>query len=473
MSRNPIALLCLPLLVSVALAQVPPPTTAPMPAKTDEPKKAETPKPVASPDVEKALEFFKQDKPGDALELLKKSAKANPAQVLPKVQLAQWYLQASKGQNARILTEQAISEDSRHPEGYIWNGNIAFNEGRVTDAMLNLSMALLLSEDKRWDADTKKRYQKEIRYGLVSCYENRGDMLGAKEQLIGLLNDDVKNPALRQRLAATLFRLDFVEEARKELIQAYTDDATIDPPELRLAQLWQGKAGSEADAKKAADCREKAEDWFKKATSTYAKNSKCYRDYAMWLLEAYKTDAAGLYIDQALKLDPTNNDNSAAKSLYLLYKKDFAGAEVLLEAMYKESPNNLFAIGNLTLALAESTDEKKKKRSLELGQALTTQFAKSPVAYSIFAWALYKSGRLDDAEKALGTSASAGQVSYDTAYFFARLAYDRAKYTEAMAFLKPALEAPHGSFVYREEAKMLIQEVARKIPPEKKDTPKQ
>ena len=210
----------------------------PTQTKPEESKKTETPKSVpASPDVEKALELFKQDKVGDALELLKKSAKTNPTQVMPKIQLAQWFLQANKGQNARILTEQAIADDARHPEGYIWNGNIAFNEGRVTDAMLNLSMALLLSDDKRWDADVKKRYQRETRYGLVSCYESRGDMLGAKEQLIGLLNDDTKNAQLRQRLAASLFRLDSVEEARKELIQSYADDATLDPPELKLSLI--------------------------------------------------------------------------------------------------------------------------------------------------------------------------------------------------------------------------------------------
>jgi tetratricopeptide (TPR) repeat protein len=470
LSRTVFALLTAPLLAMAAFAQAP----ATTPAKPDEPKKTESTKPVAvSPDVEKALELFKQDKAGEALELLKKSAKANPTQLLPKVQLAQWFLQAQKGQNARILTEQAIAEEPRHPEGYIWNGNIAFNEGRITEAMLNLSMALLLSEDKRWDTDTKKRYQKEIRYGLVSCYETRGDMPGSKEQLIGLLNDDTKNAGLRQRLAATLFRMDSVEEARKELIQAYTDDATVDPPELKLAQFWQAKANSEGDAKKAAECREKAEDWYKKTTSTYAKNAKGYREYSMWLLEAYKTEAAGLYIEQALKLEPTSTENLAAKSLYLLYKKDFAGAETLLEAMYKESPNNLFAIGNLCIALAESNDEKKKKRSVELGQALTTQFAKSPVAYSIFGWALYKSGRTDDAEKALNTSATAGQLSYDTAYFFAKLAFDKAKYPEAMNFLKPALEAQHGSFVYREDAKLLIAEVVKKLPaPEKKDPPK-
>jgi tetratricopeptide (TPR) repeat protein len=466
-----IALLAAPLLLGVALAQAP---TTPAPAKPDEPKKTEPAKTTpVSPDVEKALELFKQDKAGEALELLKKSAKANPAQILPKVQLAQWFLQANNGKNARILTEQAIADEPRHPEGYIWNGNISFNEGRVTDAMLNLSMALLLSEDKRWDADTKKRYQKEIRYGLVSCYETRGDMPGAKEQLIGLLNDDVKNANLRQRLAATLFRMDSVEEARKELIQAYADDATVDPPELKLAQFWQAKAGSEAEPKKASDCREKAEDWFKKATSSYPKNAKGFREYSMWLLEAYKTEAAGLYIEQALKIEPASTENLAAKALFLLYKKDFAGAEILLEAMYKEQPNNLFAIGNLCIALAESNDEKKKKRSLELGQVLTTQFAKSPVAYSIFGWALYKSGRADDAEKALSTSASAGQVSYDTAYFFGKLAFEKAKYAEAMNFLKPALEAPHGSFVYREDAKLLIVEVAKKLPPpEKKDPPK-
>jgi len=442
-------------------------------AQTAAPAAADVPKAPAAPntDTEKALELFKQDKAGEALELLKRSSKLNPAQVLPKVQMAQWFLQANKGQNARVLTEQAITEEPRHPEGYIWNGNIAFNEGRTTDAMLNLSMAMLMSEDRRWDTDQKKRYLKEARYGLLSCYETRGDMAGAKEQLLGLLNDEPKNAVLRQRLASALFRQDSVEEARKELIQAFADDPTTDPPELVMARLWQARANNDTDAKRAADYRDRAEDWFKKAASSHASSAKVFREYALWLLDAGRTDAAVLYVDQATKLDEKGQETQAAKALQLLYKKDFAAAEVLLEAMYKESPSNLFAMGNLCLTLVESGDEAKRKRSIELGQALVGQHSKSPAAYSVYGYVLYKNNRLDEAEKALATASSAGQVSFDTAYYIARLLFDRAKYAEASSVLKGALDAPHGGFVFRTEAKALAVEIAKKAPAEPKKTP--
>jgi len=430
--------------------------------------KADPPKTL--PETEKALELFKQEKIGDAVELLAKAGKTNLNLPPPKVQIAQWYLQANKGQNARIMTEQAIAEDNRHPECYLWNANIAYNEGRVTDATLNLSMALLLTDDKRWDADQKKRFAREARYGLASCYESRADFSSAKEQIIGLLNDDAKNAGLRQRLATILFRQDSVEEARKELAQAFADDSTTDPPELRLAALWQLKSNGEADSKKAVEARDKAEEWFKKAATAHPKNAKCFREYALWLLDANKVDAALLYIDQAVQLDAGNKDNLSAKGLYQLYK-DYAAAEASFETLYKESPNNLFAMANLCLSLAESKDEKKRKRAGDLADALVKQYPRAPVAYSIAGWCQYRQGKLDEAEKALAQSASVGQVSYDTAYFMACVLRDRQKFAEAVSILKPAIEAAHGPFIYRAEAKVLLPEIAAKIP-EKKDPPK-
>lgn len=462
MTRSTALAAVLTLAFAAAVGGQPPPTP-PMPTKPAAP--------APNPDVEKALELFKQNKVPDALELLKKAAKANPALPQPKLQLAQWCLQANNGQLARQFIEQAIAEDRTHVEGYVFNGNVAFNEGRVTEAILNLQTAEALAREPRWDAEQRKRFLRNIRDGLASCFTARGDYDAAKEHLRGMLNEDPKNGLLRQRLAEVVFRGGKPEEAFEELTKAFADDATLDPPDLRMAVLWQGKSTASGAATAAEADRKKAEDHFKKAVTAHPKNAKCHREYAVWLMEDGRTDAAGLYVEAMTAIDPAGRDTLAAKALWHLHRKEYAAAEAVLEGIMKDAPGDSFASGYLCVALAESGDEKKRKRAVELAETLVRANQRAPLPYAVLGWSLLKAGKVDDADKALGVVLSAGQVSLDTAYYLARLLAEKQKFEEAHRILKEAVSSPHGLFVYRQEAKAWLPELAKKVP-EKKDEPK-
>ncbi len=464
MTRPTALTLALTLALAGAIGGQPPPT----PPTPTPPAKPGAPAP--NPDVEKALELFKQNKVPDALELLKKAVKANPALPLPKLQIAQWCLQTNNGQVARQFIEQAIAEDRTHVEGYLFNGNVAFNEGRLTEAILNLQTAEALAKEPRWDAEQKKRYLRNVRDGLASCFSARRDFDAAKEYLRGMLNEDPKNGPLRQRLAEVVFLTGKPEEAFDELTKAFADDPTLDPPDLRMAALWQGKSTTSEPTVAAAD-RQKAEDHYKKAVTAHAKNAKCHREYAVWLMEDGKTDAAGLYVEAMAKIDPTGRDTAAAKALWHLHRKEYPAAETLLEGIMKDAPGDSFATGYLCVALAESGDEKKVKRAVDLADTLVKQNQRAPLPYAVLGWSLLKAGRADDADKALGVALSAGQVNLDTAYYLAKLLDAKQKYEDAHRFLKEAVSSPHGLFVYRQDAKAWLPELAKKVP-EKKDEPK-
>jgi tetratricopeptide (TPR) repeat protein len=450
------------LLVATATAQ-------PDPAKPDPAKPAAPAKP--DPAMEKALELFKQQKLPEAIEQLKVAGKANPNLPPPKVTLAQWALQGQNGQAARMLVEQAIAEDPTHADPYLLNASFALGEGRVTDAILNLQVVERLAREPRWDAEQKKRLTREARTGMASCFLTRGDFAAAKEQFKGLLNDDPKNAPLRQKLAEAVFRAGQPAEALDELTRAFADDATLDPPDLRMAALWQQKANGEAVATDAATYRGRAEEHLKKAVAAHSKVAKCHREYAVWLMEDGRPDAAVLYLDALSKLEPSSRDTVAARALWHLYRKEYAVAEPLLEAIMKDAPGDSFATGYLCVCLAESGDERKKKRAIELVDTLVRQNPKAPLPYAIAGWCLLKSGRVDDAEKALATSASTGQVTFDTAFFLAKLLIEKQKFEDAHRLLKDATAAPHGPFLYRAEAKALLAEVAKKVPA-KPDEPK-
>jgi len=120
--------------------------------------------------------------------------------------------------------------------------------------------------------------------------------------------------------------------------------------------------------------------------------------------------------------------------------------------------------------LVESADEKKKKRGGELAESLVKQNSRSADAYAVLGYCYFKLGRIDDADKALGAAASAGQVGLDTAYYLALVLNEKKKYAEGHKILDEAVKA-RGPFVYRAEARVFLADLAKKVP-EKKDEPK-
>ncbi|MCU0705352.1 MAG: tetratricopeptide repeat protein [Fimbriiglobus sp.] len=428
---------------------------------------AQTKPTTPPPEVEQALEALKANKVTEALDKLASAAKTNTQLPPPKVQLAQWLFQMGNGPAARTFIEQALAEDPKHPEGYLLNANFAFGEGRMTDAFLSLRLALDLTADPRWDADQKKRFAREARSGLVEVCFTRGDFAAAKEYALELLNADPKSGATRARLATVVFRQDKPAEAEKEYTQAFADDPTLDPPELQLAGQWQLRATSEADPAKKSAATDKTEEWLKKAVSAHPKNPKPAREYGLWLLSAGKLNAAGPYIDAAHALDPNGKETAVARAVWLLNKKDATAAEPILEGVYKDSPADLNALSLLCLCLSESSDDKKKKRAVELADTLVRQNPKGAAGYAVLGWCLYKGGRKDDAERALATALNSGQINSDAAYFAARLLVDKQKYEDAHKLLVGATGVKQGMFIYRSDADALLAEVAKKLPEKK------
>ena len=154
------------------------------------------------------------------------------------------------------------------------------------------------------------------------------------------------------------------------------------------------------------------------------------------------------------------------QALLLRYKKEYPAAEVAFEQLHKDTPGDPFALGNLALVLAESTDEKKRKRAVELAETNVKQNSRSPDAYAVLGYCYFKVNRIDDADQALGTAASGGQVGLDTAYFLTLVLNEKKKFVEAHKILFEAVNA-RGPFVYRAEARVFLADLVKRLPEKK------
>lgn len=435
-------------LVAAAVAQTPTPV---QPQAKDDKSKDDKGK-AATPDEQKAREAFKEGKFDDALKALQAAAKANPAMSPPRLILSRWFLETERGSQARVMLEQAAAEDPLHPEILLTNGNYALNEGRITDTVLNCSAALEAANSPRWDAETKKRFQREARLGLIAAFDRRGDFASAKTHLIALLEADPKNAELRKQLATANFLLNRPDDAFTDFQTAFKDDSTQNPPELAMALLWNGKLDFT-----------KADEMFQKAAKAYPNAAKVHRAYANYLLDRGRVDTAKTHLAAAQQLEPTARDTKAIAGLMARYTKDYIAAAQIFEELVRDHPTFDFATACLALVLAESSDPNQKRRSVELAEVYVQRNSRLADAYAVYGYCLLKNNRLADAEKALATATQGGRANPDTAYFLARLLAEKGKPEEAHKLLTEAVANP-APFVYRKDAEALAAELAKKLP---------
>jgi tetratricopeptide (TPR) repeat protein len=367
---------------------------------------------------------------------------------------ARWCVETGKGPQARLLIEQAATDDPAHPDVLLTNASFALAEGRVTDAILGCTAALAATDSARWDADTKKKYQREARLGLAAAFEARGDSASVKTHLAALLDADPRNAALRHRLARTLFLVGAPDEAFGELQTAHKEDPTLDPPQMSMAQLWTGKHDFP-----------KADEWYTKAVAAHPNSAKVHRALAGYLLDRGRPDAAGAHLVAAQKLEPTARETKALAGLAARYAKDYAAATAVFEELVKDHPSFGFGVVNLALVLAESGDATGKRRATELAEGYARQNPRAGEPRAVLAYCLFKAGRTADAEKVARTTAG-GALSPDAAYFVARVLADRGATDEAQKLLRTAAESKDG-FVYRKDAADLLADLDKKNPPKK------
>ena len=410
--------------------------------------------PTPSAGETKAREAFQNGKLDDALKLLQDAAKANPM-LVPKVTVSRWLLEANQGLQARQWLERAAADDPAHPAVLLMNARYALNEGRITDGILSSDAALGGAASPRWDAETRKTFQRDARLLLIAGYDRRGDNASARAHLVALLEADPKNPRYRVQLARVHFLTNRPEDAFTELTTARKDDPTLDPPELTMAQLWAEKPDFA-----------KADEWYGKAARAHPTVANVHRGYAGYLLDRGRLDAAKAPVEAAIKIDPTARDTKALIGLAARYAKDYAAATAAFEELARDHPNYVFATANLSLVLAESADANRKRRAIELAEVYVRQNPKLPEAHAVHGYALLKNDRLADAERALLTAASHGSLSPDAAYFLARVFHQKEQFEDAQKLLKDALAA-QGAFVFRGDAQALLNEVEKRVPAKK------
>jgi len=413
-----------------------------------------------NPDIEKAGAFLQKGQIDDAYQSLQEAAKKNPSLPPARLMLARLFLNTTSKegvQQGRVILEQAASESPEDPRVYVTNAVVAMNDGRFVDAILNSELSLKLCAADRWTADQKKEVQTQSRNMLAAAYERRSDWASARTHLTALLELD-KNGQLRQRLATALFFLNQPDDAFMELQQAVKDDATLDPPTVRMAQLWAAKN----DAKLSRE-------WFEKSVKAEPNSIRVHLSYANWLLTQNEIPQAKIHGDTAAKIDANSPDVLKLQGLIARINKDLATAEKIFRQVLNDSPADFFASNQLALIMADQADKNQRSRALQLATVNAQANQRSAEALATLGYVYYRTGNMDEALKSLQAAVSPGQMAADTAYYLALVLQENKKNEDALKVLEQALQLK-GLFIYRNEAQQLMDKVKKDLPKdEKKD----
>ena len=403
----------------------------------------------AIPEVTEAVERFKQQDFGGALDLLKKAAGQNadlpPAQIV----MAQLFSQANQGNAVRVSLERAVVEAPEDPEAYVIMGDIAMAQGRVTEASLLYDKAQALLANFTKSDRRKAILDARNMSGLAAVAEARGDWETAEKRLTAWQKLDPKNAVCLQRLARARFQQRSPGDALKLLREAATLDENVLTPEAQLARFYH-EFGDQKNA----------QIWIDGAIKVAPKDVRTRLVAAQWYLETNQLEKASKEAQEATQLDPKSLEAKLFRGVVALFLKDYKSAETYFEQAHLQSPGNFAASNNLALALIEQDDDQKRRRALEYATANARQNPRATEALSTYGWVQYKLGNVDEADRVLQGAAGTGTLSPDTAYYLAVVSAEKGRKEQAVQLLNAALNTTQ-PFSQRQEAQVLLDQLTR------------
>ena len=262
-------------------------------------------------DIEDAAKAFNGRRYDDAVKLLEKAAKAHPELPPPQTVVADWFARVNQPAPMRQLLELAVKNYPADPQAYIVLGNIALQEGRISDAALEFAKAQDLLKTFKI-ADRKKILEPATIVGLAGIAEARQKWEEAQKQLESYLLLTPKDAAALQRLANAFFQQQDAAEALKKLRQAAEiDEKNVLTPEASLAFFYE----QFGDHKNAVI-------WMNAALQKAPDDLRTCIAAGRWALNTGQFEEAKKHAAKAMQIDPKSMDAKILRGLVSLFLKD-------------------------------------------------------------------------------------------------------------------------------------------------------
>jgi tetratricopeptide (TPR) repeat protein len=325
--------------------------------------------------------------------LLPSSARAsgaNGARYTTDLTIAKMEGIVRNAQALRAFLEKTVTDYPNDPEAYLLLADIAFADGRVTEAHALFEKADGLTQ--KFTENDKRKHQFEIRVlaGRAAVHERRQQWPEAYALLQKWVGIDPDSAVAHQRLGASLYRMQKPAEALEEFKKARDLDTTSNHPQVWLGQLYTSD-NKIPEARKAFEAAYTAEPTVE-ATA---------RAYAEWLIQQNDLDKAQAVAAALRKASPTSVAAILLDGVVAKMRGQNKQAEQTLLQVLTLDPNNNIATNLLALILSEGKDPGELEKALGYAQRNYALFPNATQTKITLAWVLFQMGRLNEAQQYL------------------------------------------------------------------------
>lgn len=405
------------------------------------------------PEIEKAIQRFKNGDVEGAEDYLKQAAEKYPK--LPPVDVihAKMQLAARNAKNMRVLLERTTKENPDDPEAYLILADQAFVQGRITEALALFEMAAPLVEKFSGNSFRKNLFEIRVIAGRSAVAERRQQWEKSTELLKKWLQRDEESSAAYQRLGVAMFNMGESREALNNFRKARELDEKVGHPFVIMGRLFaqqKDKPNSKLNARKA----------FEKAYNEDKGDAKVAQAYAEFLIQDDKLTEAKKVASNLREKAPDSVPALMLDSIISMLQSDRSSAEEALKKVLQADPSHAAATNMLALLLIDSDSTSDRKRSLQYAQMNAQRFGSSSQANITLGWVLYQLGQKAEAQAALQKGLQAGNPSSNSAYLLARIMSEQEGQQEkAISALQQLLKNDKGLFLFRGEAQQLLDQL--------------
>jgi len=406
------------------------------------------------PEVESAIQRFRNGDAEGAREYLQQAKQKFPK--LPPVDLllAKLFVFAQDGERARAQLELTVTNHPNDPEAYLLLADLAFAQGRTTEAHALFEKARSLVQGFTENAKRQQNFNIRVLAGLSAVHERRQQWDEASKLLSEWVKLDPDSSAAHTRMGITLFRLKKPAEAFAEFKKARELKTDSSHPYVVMGQLYTQEAKI-AEARKA----------FEQAYKEEPKNESTARAYAEWLIQQSELDKAQQVAATMRKDSPDSLTALMLDGVIAMMRKQPQAAEEALTKVLTLDVANAGATNLLALILAESTNPAQQEKALSYAQMNAQRFPNNSQALITMAWVLSKLGRGNESDAYLQQAVKTGGLNADSAYLVARILLQKNQRDNARKALEQVLaQAGAGMFMYRKEAEALLKELGGTVP---------
>lgn len=386
-----------------------------------------------------------------AAERLKEARKLQPQLPSETLMLARLFLAGGQRQDGLRRLEAAAAEAPDDPSPHLTLGQVALNDRRFSDARLQFSESLKLKKPATWKPLQVTHFEANCISGLSEVCETLGEWKQAASWLARLKPMNFEESRTHFRLARTFVALSEVDSARIELALAVEKDQKLLSADLQLGHLlyqfghW-----------------EKAVDSYKAAVAQAPVSAAVSLAVAKVFIDRGELAEGVPLLVEAEKTQSQDPDVRYLRAIVERCQGNAARAEQILSGLHDAHPANIQVSNQLTLVLAEQSEEQKRVRAFEMAKVNLRQYPRLAAAQATMGWILHLRGEDREAEKLLTSAVTMGEATSDMVFQLAKVLVSLGRQPQAEQLLEDALRAP-GLFIARKPAELLLSNVRRQI----------